>query len=172
MNYRQLIFLLSIFLLLAVVVSCDKGIEPGEEMGPAGFSGKVTFKGSWPEGITRTHLVVFRNPILRSEDFFLPNLSFVSEEIPFSATEFVYSYNDADLNTLLKIGTGDYSYVVVAQSKTVALSLLRKDWTVVGVYCINGNQSSPAKLSVEPGKITSNVDVVVDFNNPPPQPPQ
>ncbi|MCX7797648.1 MAG: hypothetical protein N2249_03385 [Melioribacter sp.] len=167
-----------VFTVLAILVlllfsKCDKGIEPEPEKpsGPAGFSGKITFVGKWPEGIKRTHLVVFKNIIQRSEDFFPPNLCFVSDSIPYNSSEFVYNSIENNFLPILQLGEGEYSYVVVAQSKTPEISLDRKDWFVVGVYCVNADQSKPAKLVINAGKITPNVNIVVDFNNPPPQPP-
>jgi len=167
------------FLLFLIVASsfllhsCDKGIEPEPEKpsGPTGFSGKITFIGKWQEGIKRTHLVVFKNPITKSEDFFPPNLSFVSDSIPYNSKEFYYNSIENNFLPILQLGEGEYSYVVVAQSKSPEISLDRKDWFVVGVYCINGDQTKPAKLKIQAGRITPDVNIVVDFNNPPPQPP-
>lgn len=158
---------------LLLINGCDKGIEPEPEKptGPSGFSGKITFVGSWPEGIKRTHLVVFKNPIQKSEDFFPPNLSFVSDSIPYKSTEFSYNSIENNFLPILQLVPGEYSYVVVAQSKTPEISLDRKDWFVVGVYCVNGDQTKPAKLIIQANKITENINIVVDFNNPPPQPP-
>ncbi|MDH7606080.1 MAG: hypothetical protein QHH13_14365 [Melioribacter sp.] len=167
------------FLLFLIVASpfllhsCDKGIEPELEKpsGPTGFSGKITFIGKWHEGIKRTHLVVFKNPITKSEDFFPPNLSFVSDSIPYNSKEFYYNSVENNFLPILQLGEGEYSYVVVAQSKSPEISLDRKDWFVVGVYCINGDQTKPAKLKIQAGRITPDINIVVDFNNPPPQPP-
>lgn len=160
-------------LLLILISNCDKGIEPEPEKptGPTGFSGKITFVGKWPEGIKRTHLVVFKNIIQKNEDFFPPNLSFVSDSIPYNSAEYIYNSIENNFLPILQLGEGEYSYVVVAQSKTPEISLDRKDWFVVGVYCVNGDQSKPAKLIIKAGEITPNVNIVVDFNNPPPQPP-
>jgi hypothetical protein len=60
----------------------------------------------------------------------------------------------------------------VAQSKTPAISYDRKDWSVVGVYTTTGDQSKPGTMSIIDGMITSGIDINVDFNNPPPQPPE
>lgn len=163
---------LALVLILSFLISsCDKGIEPGEPLGPSGFSGKVTFVGNWPQGIQRTHIVVFRNEIVTVADFFLPNLSFVVDSIPYGSKEFTYNSLENPFTTIFKITPGNYSYVVVAQSKTQFMSFERKDWMVVGVYCENNNQAIPKSLIVPPGKITPDVNIKVDFNNPPPQPP-
>ncbi len=167
---RKILLLFSL-LIIILLSSCDKGISPGEPAGPAGFEGRVTFTGNWPDSIKRTHVVVFKNPILTTNDFFPPNLSFVVDSIPYRSTEFTYNSLEDNYIPLFQLAPGAYSYIVVAQSKTPDISLARKDWFVVGVYCIGGDQTKPAKLSVQPGKITKDINIVVDFNTPPPQPP-
>ncbi len=162
---------------LSLVAGCDKGIEPEPiKTGVTGFSGKVTFIGNWPAGITRTHIFVFKNPILSSQDFSFLNLSFVIDPIPYQSQEFVF--NSVDQNYILhnfgldfKLMPGEHSYVMVAQSKTPEISFDRKDWVIVGVYCVNGDQSKPKPLTILDREITTGVDIIVDFNNPPPQPP-
>ena len=159
---------------IIIIVSfsgCDKGIEPRIDYGPAGFSGKVTFAGTWPEGITRTLIVVFKNSLTSPDDFSAANLAYIVGPIDSNSTE--YDYNSIDNNYLgFTMVGGNYSYVVVAQSKTAQISLVRKDWFVAGVYCINGDQSQPKTLTINSGGITPDVNIVVDFNNPPPQPPE
>ena len=164
-----------IFLLLALGIfftACDKGIQPLEEIGPSSFSGKVTFAGTWPQGIKRTHVVVFKEEIKTVSDFFLPNLSFVIDSIPYKTKEFSFNSLEKPFSTIFKLAPGSYKYVVVAQSKTPEITFNRADWTVVGVYCENGNQAKPKTLSMLAGKTTTDINIIVDFNNPPPQPPK
>ena len=171
---RAKLFLLAVLMPL-LLGRCDKGIEPLPDTstvsGPTGFSGKVTFTGAWPQGIKRTHLVVFQNPIETSQDFLPPNFSFVADSIPYGSTQFVYNSVDNNFYPVFQLSPGSYRYVVVAQSKSPTLSLDRKDWTVVGVYYANGNTSSPGVLTIEQNRMTINIDINVDFNNLPPQPP-
>jgi hypothetical protein len=158
--------------LFSLIAGCDKGIEPEPiKSGITGFSGKVTFVGNWPAGIKRTHVVIFRNAITTSADFFPPNLSFVIDSIPYRAASFTFNSIDNNFIPLFTLAPGDYQYVVVAQSKTDALSLDRKDWFIVGIYNIGGDQSRPKTLTILDREITTGVDIIVDFNNPPPQPP-
>jgi hypothetical protein len=163
--------LILLLVLILYLNGCDKGIEPGEPIIPGGFSGTVSFIGQWPEGIKRTHIVVFKNPILKTEDFFLPNLSFVVDSIPYKSKTFNYNSLEKSFVDILQLWPGEYKYVVVAQSKTPEISFQRKDWNVVGVYCINNDQSKPANLIIRSNQVTPNVNINVDFNNPPPQPP-
>ena len=168
---RKLLALISVLGLIVLMISCDKGIEPLEVVGPSAFSGKVTFEGQWPEGIKRTHIVVFKEEIKTVGDFFLPNLSFVVDSIPYGAKEFTYNSLEKPFTAIFKFAPGTYKYVVVAQSKTPVLTFNRADWTVVGVYCESGNQANPKTMIVSPGKTTTDVNITVDFQNPPPQPP-
>jgi len=154
----------------AIVISCNGGLEPEPPAaGVTGFTGKVTFTGNWPKGIKRTHLVAFKTPIVQVTDFFPPNLSIILDSIPYGTRE--YNFNSVVNNFGGEILPGDYAYVVVAQSKTPLLSLLREDWTVAGVYYAPGNSSFPGTLRIEKDKTTQNINIICDFNNPPPQPP-
>lgn len=169
---KKLSFLL-ILIAVFLIIKCNEGIEPEpiESSGPTGFSGTVTFVGDWPTDVKRTHLVVFKNAIQTSDDFFPPNLSFVIDSIPYRSTEFTYNSFDDNFIPIFQLAPGEFSYVVVAQSNTPELSLDRKDWKVVGIFCENGDQFKPAKLVLRGGNTTTNVNILVDFNNPPPQPP-
>jgi hypothetical protein len=173
---RGLFAPLVIFVISGFIGGCGKGIEPLPDnsfvIGQTGFSGKVTFAGNWPAGIKRTHIVVFKEPIYTSSDFFPPNLSFVIDSIPYASRQFVY--NSVDNNffpSLFTLSPGTYQYVVVAQSATPALSLDRKDWTVVGVYYSDNVTSVPGVMTVLQGRMTTGINITVDFNNLPPQPP-
>jgi hypothetical protein len=161
--------------LLVLLSRCDKGIEPVPDNsslpGITGFGGKVTFTGNWPEGIKRTQIVVFKEPIYTSADFLPPNLSFIIDTIPTGSRQFVYNSVDNSYTSLLQLTPGDYKYVVVAQSSTPVLSLDRKDWTVVGIYYTNNDTSAPGVLTIRQGRMMTGIDITVDFNNPPPQPP-
>lgn len=168
----QRIFILFFFISLLIFISaCNKGIEPAEVVGPSGFEGKVTFTGDWPKGIKRTHIVVFKYEIKTVDDFFLPNLSFVVDSIPYGAKEYSFNSISNSFSTIFVFGPGNYSYIAVAQQKTQFMTFNRADWFVVGVYCENGDQNKLKTMVVYPGKITSGININVDFNNPPPQPP-
>lgn len=165
--------------LFVLLSGCDKGIEPEPETtnpGQTGFSGKVTLIGNWPAGITRTHIFVFKNAIQSGNDFSFLNLSAVIDPIPNGSTEF--NYNSVEQNYIehnflpdFKITPGEHAYVMVAQSRNPEISFARADWVIVGVYNIGGDQSKPKPLIIQDGKMTTGVDITVNFINPPPQPP-
>ncbi|MGE5499665.1 MAG: hypothetical protein ACM3Q2_16455, partial [Syntrophothermus sp.] len=98
--------LLFIFLLYG----CDKGISPEPESLPrqAGFGGTITFKGTWPAGAVRTHLVVFKKLLQSPGDFSILNLGFVSDSIPQGVKQ--YSYSTLN-NPVVPLQSGEYSYI-------------------------------------------------------------
>jgi len=69
------------------------------------------------------------------------------------------------------IESGEYSYIGVAQQSTVELSLSRKDWIVAGVYYANGDTTQPGKLTIPENTMVRNINIICNFDNPPPQPP-
>ena len=83
---------------IILLISCDKGIAPDPEKVDPGFSGKITFIGNWPDNVTRTHLVLFKDPLITEDDFNAENLIYISEEISFSTEEF--NYNTLEISLL------------------------------------------------------------------------
>jgi hypothetical protein len=168
---KNIINLLLIFF-TGFLISCGGGIEPEPEYNEeAGFGGTVYFSGTWPDSITRTHIVTFRNPLNSLEDFNILNLAFVSPEIPYGSIEFSYSTLDSAVFPFEeKLPPGTYSYIAVAQQKTAELSLDRRDWFVIGYY-MSGTNNDPARVVVPEGRFINDVDINCDFSNPPPQPP-
>lgn len=161
-------------LIISLLAACDldHGIVPKPVKEPTGFSGRVTFVGAWPDSIQRTHIVIFKDPLLSVLDFNIFNLKYVSWEIPYGIEEYNYSSLDSSyIPGNGKFEPGEYSYVAVAQQKTINLSLLRRDWFVVGVYYAPGDTSKPGKLVIPDGKFVRNINITCDFDNPPPQPP-
>ena len=65
----------------------------------------------------------------------------------------------------------NYAYVAVVQQSTEELSLARKDWFVSGVYYANGDTTKPGTMVIPDSTFVRNININVDFNNPPPQPP-
>lgn len=163
-------FLIVLLFSLVCFHGCDKGISPEPEALPkeAGFGGSIIFKGTWPQGVARTHIVAFRNPLLSASDFNVLNLAFVSDSIPYGANQVVYS---SLINPLVPIKAGEYAYVAVAQSKSPSLSLQRKDWYVIGVFYNSNDTTKPGKLTISADTFTPDINIICDYNNPPPQPP-
>lgn len=167
-----LILILLPVLLIISLAGCDQGIDPKPISEPTGFSGEVTFIGDWPNDIQRTHIVTFKNPLLSGNDFNVFNLKYVSEEIPNGIQIYNYSSLDSAIipeNGFLK--PGEYSYIAVAQSKTVELTLNRSDWFVAGLYYSPDDSTKPGRIITLEDSVLENINIICDFNNPPPQPP-
>lgn len=163
---------LRIFILLLSLnfISCDKGLSPEPEAETAGFGGTITFSGVWNPLVKQTNIVVFKNPLLSVSDFNIFNLKFVSESIPHGVQ--TYEYTTLSENSLLStIEAGLISYIAVAQSEKDTLSLSREDWKIVGLYSIDNESLSPSTLQIPTATFVDNINILCDFNNPPPQPP-
>lgn len=167
------LLLSSILLILLISCNSEHGIAPKPYVPETnGFSGRITFLGTWPDNIQRTHVVMFKDPLLTPLDFNIFNLKFISWEIPFGVG--YYNYSSSDSSYFPPDGiieAGEYSYIGVAQQSTVELSLSRKDWFVAGVYYADGDTSQPGKLIIPESTMVRNINIMCDFDNPPPQPP-
>ncbi|HEX2868355.1 MAG TPA: hypothetical protein VHO03_15015 [Ignavibacteriales bacterium] len=168
---KKLLYFVFIFSTL-FLFGCNGGLSPEPEgqsqQQEAGFGGSVAFLGKWPTGVTRTHIVAFRSPLLTAGDFNALNLAFVSDSIPYGVSGIVFS---SLINPGLPIKAGQYAYVAVAMSKSPTLSLVRKDWFVAGVYYANGDTTKPGKLTIPENTFVGNINITCDFNHPPLQPP-
>jgi hypothetical protein len=167
----------AILILILLALACDDhGIEP-RPVTPAdkisGFSGTVTFISEWPDSIKRAFVVVFQNPLLTPGDFTVFNLKFLSREIPLESP--VYEFSSLDSAFIPEVpgpfSSGSYAYVAVAQQSTPEISLARKDWFVSGIYYAQGDTTIPGTMVIPDSTFIENINITVDFNNPPPQPP-
>ena len=59
----------------------------------------------------------------------------------------------------------------MVQQASDELVLVRSAWFVAGIYYTQGDRSNPGKLIIPEDSFVRNIDIVCDFNNPPPQPP-
>ena len=169
---------LKIFILAAllsfIIISCDHGIEPKPVLkSPPGFSGNVRFISAWPDSIKRSFIVVFENSLKSDSDFTILNLKFLSREIPLGVQthDFISSDSAYIPATPGPFPPGSYAYVAVVQQSTDELSLARKDWFVSGIYYANGDTTTPGIMVIPDSTFVKNININVDFNNPPLQPP-
>ncbi|MBE0573072.1 MAG: hypothetical protein IH618_16130 [Ignavibacteriaceae bacterium] len=176
-NIKYLKYLSAFIILMLFAVTCDDhGIEPKPETPidkVSGFSGSVTFIGEWPDSIKRAFVVVFQNPLLTPGDFTVFNLKYLSREIPIGAAAYEYSSLDSAFIPSVPgpFPPGTYAYIAVAQQSTDELSLARKDWFVSGIYYTQGDTTQPGTMLIPDSTFVENINITVDFNNPPPQPP-
>lgn len=160
-----------IIIIIPLLFSCDKGLSPisEDEVKLTGFKGTVTFIGDWDKSVARTHVVLFKEPLLSKNDFNIFNLKYVSDTIPNGSN--IFNFNSTEESLISNVLPGEYSYLAVAQSKQLSLSLNREDWIVVGVYYENNDTTKPGILKIPENNLVENINITCDFNNPPPQPP-
>jgi hypothetical protein len=167
-------YILVFFFLITIFVACDHGIEPKPVLkSPPGFSGTIRFISEWPDSVKRSFLVVFKNPLKSDSDFTILNLKFLSREIPLGVQVHEFSSLDSAYipATPGPFPPGSYAYIAVVQQSTNDLSLARKDWFVSGIYYANGDTSTPGIMVIPDSTCVRSININVDFNNPPPQPP-
>jgi len=171
-SVKKLVKYFILLLPFLLILGCNKGIVPNsieEEQQKAGFSGTITFKGTWPDSVKNTLVIVFINPLTSPGSFSVFNVGYISHPIPYGVTE--YNFSTLIDSGFVPIQAGSYSYVAIAQSKKSILSLNRSDWIVAGFYYSNEDTTQPGKLEIPQNTLVKDVNIICDFNNPPPQPP-
>ena len=172
-SIKYFIFYSAILILMLFAIACDDhGIEP-KPPESSGFSGTIRFLNEWPDSIKRTFIVVFENPLLTPGDFTILNLKFLSREIPLGVPTYQFSSLDSAYIPANPgpFPSGNYAYVAVVQQSTDEISLAREDWFVSGVYYASADTSKPGTMVIPDSTFVRNINIFVDFNNPPPQPP-
>jgi hypothetical protein len=173
--YKKLLkYFFSFLAFLFIAIACDHGIEPRPVLPePPGFRGTIDFINQWPDSIKRSFIVVFENPLLTPADFTIQNLKYLSREIPLGSS--IYEFSSLDTAFIPAVPgpfpPGSYAYVAVVQQSTEELSLARKDWFVSGIYYANGDTTKPGTMVIPDSSFVRNINITIDFNNPPPQPP-
>jgi hypothetical protein len=166
-------YFLVFFFLISIIAACDHGIEPKPVLkSPPGFSGTIRFISEWPDSIKRSFFVVFKDPLDSISDINIYNLKFLSKEIPLGVQIKEFSSLDSAYipATPGPFPPGSYAYVAVVQQSTEILSFDPKDWFVSGVYYSFGDTTKPGLMVIPDSTFVKNININVDFNNPPPQP--
>jgi hypothetical protein len=164
-------------LVLFVFPGCDKGLEPIDN--PSGFSGTIRFR-NWPtpDNVYELRLIAFKEfprdssgilqLLLQNKlDVYPPLGSPAFKKFDSSGTRHVDSiqYSFTTQGTTLKVA--NYEYIVVGWRYS-ATNLFA--WRPAGLVAIAPNSFEPKPLRVLLHKIATNVDIEVDFSNPPPTP--
>lgn len=149
---------ISFLLLNFYLAGCDGGLTPPDiETEPIGvIEGIVTYSGEWPpaDSLNNLRFVPLRSIPQTPQDIFsdIDNLVF-SEKLDY--------YVERDTFTVEKVPNGVYVYNAVAQN--FSKSIL--DWKPVGVYEENDG-------IIFMNDDTISITIHVDFDNPPPFPPE
>jgi hypothetical protein len=152
------------------VAGCDTGLGPLNE--PAGFKGIIHFT-NWPpaDSVYELRLVAFETFPIDSSSIILSLLRGTAVVYPpFGASGFpafrdTVSYTFSTQGTTLQVKKYDYVIVVLRYGKNIL-----NDWKPVGVYTTTPDSFDPTPVRVLLHKMTSDIDIFVDFHNPPPKP--
>ena len=149
---------------------CDTGLTPLNE--PSGFSGVLRFK-NWPspDKVLELRLVAFTTYPSDSSGILAALLTGRAVVYPQVGTTGFPKFLDSIQYTFTTQGTSlqlvKYDYVVLAQRYGTNFF---SDWQPAGVYATRPNSFDPAPVRVLLHHIVPNIDMQVDFANPPPKP--
>ena len=165
-------------ILCALIYGCDSGLAPTSVITTTptvtGISGVIYFTpGSWPRADSLAGLMIFasKNYPLDSVSvvagifsnpptiFFYPG---ISTSLPFFVDSIAYTF---------PLPAGTYKYIGVIQQTVGDLATQGiRIYRVVGVYNDSLNLLQPGTVTVNNSSLVKNINISVDFHNPPPQP--
>lgn len=157
---------LSCFLLF---IGCDEeGLNPNKVQEP-GFSGSITFTGTIPPADSIDDLRVVAVPYLPVDTTVADLIDKIvnKQVIPFSGSLSEKVTANATIQYEIFVRPQTYYYVAVAHLYGTNIF---QDWRVVSIYGYTPSNPHPAPVVVVDGEMKLNVNFVVDFYNPPPQP--
>ena len=158
-------------LLAILCLGCgDHGLEPAPLIEP-GFGG-VIFYVNWPplDSLKDLRLVAFREfppqnifaEVINGRAYVFPRIEEsqlrVRALLPYFVDSTSYDF---------RVPPGRYAYIAVAQQYGDSLF---RDWRAVGQYDLDSDLTIPSELEVSDNTFVSNVDILVDFSDPPPTP--
>ncbi|MBM2841901.1 MAG: hypothetical protein HW412_2429 [Bacteroidetes bacterium] len=149
---------------------CDKGLNPSvprpAQIPMGQMSGLIRYQ-HWPpsDSLHDLRLVAFRvfpptnivNEVLLGRAIVYPSLG---------DTALVPFYVDS-LRYLFSLPVGEYQYVVIAQQFGPTITT---DWRAVGQYDLDSNFAIPSPVTILENDTALNININVDFRNPPPPP--
>jgi hypothetical protein len=156
--------------LFLVQFGCDTGLQPLNEL--SGFSGVIRFK-NWPrpDSVAELRLVAFSSYPSDSSAIYVALFTGRAVVYPPIGTTGFPKFVDSIRYTWTTQGTtlqlAKYDYIVLAQR--YGLNSFT-DWQPAGVYTTQPHSFEPAPVRVLLHRMLQNVDIDVDFQNPPPKP--
>jgi len=155
-----------LFLFLSVIaVSCDHGLKPPEvEINKTGLSGTIYYS-NWPpaDSIVLLKIVFFKT--FPPSNILQEVLSNNAKTYPVALDESL-PINENSTYYEIELGAETYEYIVVAQQ--FGPDYLT-DWRAVGQYNSVPGDSLPSPVSIIQDSLLRNIDIYVDFNDPPVQ---
>jgi len=167
---RSTALIACVLLLLSCALSCDGGLAPPSLIEP-GFGGTISFtSGTWPPPDSLVNLW-----LVASQDYPLDSVTVFTGI--FSNPPRIYVYPSLDTNLPFNIDTVSYSFLLPpANYKYIAViqrfknEINARALRVVGLYGTATIPPEPISVSVRDFEFMKNINIVVNFHNPPPQP--
>ena len=128
--------------------SCDHGL-PSDPEGPAGISGRLSFRGDWPPNIAQVAVAVYQDAPSTVDDFFTLAGSDTDTPLGVSAYDYLVPVQRA----------GVYRWIVVAWREEDSFWNFN---SLLGCYHLTG-ATLPTAVEVERGEITEEIDIDIDF---------
>jgi len=155
-------------ILIAVFAGgCDEGLKPAAPVIPTGYmSGLIRFQ-HWPppDSLVDLRIVAFRvfPPMNIPTEVQLGRVAIYpplgdTTHLPFHVDSTRYGF---------ALQAGEYPYVIVAQR--YGQNILA-DWRVVGQFDLDSILTVPSLVTILENDTTFNINISVDFSNPPPPP--
>ena len=151
---------------------CNHGLSPAlvATTLASGFGGTIYYRGEWPDNVGQNKLVaskVYRrfhdineilSLVLTTDSIRVFPSASLSDNLPTNVDSSSYKFH---------LQPAEYRYVAVVQAHGDPLDFA--NWKIVGVYgdSVNG---FPRTVDVGQDQIVNGIDLVVDFDHPPPQP--
>jgi hypothetical protein len=163
-RWRAILF---VFLLMG----CNGGLSPTPPPKP-GISGTVYFaKGSWPGSPdSLSNLWIFASQVYPLDSSLVFNGLFSSSPTIFlypSVIQNLPLYVDT-VNYFFSVPLGIYKYIGVIQHVSSSFSV--RSMRVVGFARNQSDTAQPLQVQISEGAVADDVNIFVDFRNPPPQP--
>ena len=149
---------------------CDTGLAPLNE--PSGFSGVIRYR-NWPsaDSLRSIRLVAFEAYPSDSAGIFTALFTGRATVYPTIGQPNLPSYVDETAYQFTTQGTTlqvkEYTYIAIAVQYG---PYILNDWWPVGVYTTEAGTFNPSPVRVLLHRITSGIDINVDFHNRPPKP--
>lgn len=152
---------LKIIIIIILLTSCDKGLEPPEVIEPAILTGKITYINNWPDDDS---LFAVRIAAFKAE----PGQGLVQEVIDgnayFNLETMPFNVDSTEFELIIDEPPLTLNYIAVAWQYEDNLESQR----VIGIYSLN-NDDTPASIDLDPGE-QFEINIEVNWDDLPPQP--
>lgn len=152
---------------------CDKGLSPPlPDKVDQGINGKIYYQGNYPDSLREHRLIAAKmyrkyrsineilNLILSGSDSIQVYPPIAGPPLPLTKID--------SLEYKFSLPPATYKYIAVVQSTGDLIDSTK--WKVVGVYATYNEIFQPYEVTVKLGEYIENINIIVDYDNLPPQP--